>query len=90
LSCRKKNVELIKKLPTVRKVHVSTAELENIFVEVFHSTEVVRKIRDRLTKYIKESKTDTAELNEPIEYCIDTDYQKLSEHLMKQFNTILN
>jgi len=71
-------------------VHVSTAELENIFVEVFHSTEVVRKIRDRLTKYIKESKTDTAELNEPIEYCIDTDYQKLSEHLMKQFNTILN
>ena len=51
------------------------------------------KIRRKLIEYMKRSdneKEDISSSTEPIEYNIDTDYQNLSENLIKSFRKILN
>jgi len=72
------------------KLYINSTELENIFSELFSSAEVVKKIRGKLTEYMKKNNSQSEKTNEPIEYSIDTDYQKISESLMTTLNGIVN
>jgi hypothetical protein len=71
------------------KLQISPEDLENIFAEIFTSSEVVKKLREKLMKYVN-IENISQDSTTTVEYSMDTDYQKLSGYLMTKLNGILN
>jgi len=61
--------------------------LQNIFTEVFSNTEILNKIKGKLTNYIKDKKAGDDEVTE---YSIETDYQSITKHIISSLDNILN
>jgi len=62
-------------------------ELQNIFSEVFSTTDVLKKIQEKLTGYVTKEENSSSDL---VEYTIDTDYKAITDYMIGTLTDLLN
>jgi len=71
----------------VESLKVNPQELQNIFSEVFSTTDVLKKIQERLTSYVAKEENASSDM---VEYQIDTDYKAITDYMIGTLTTLLN